>query len=188
MNLFRDVIVDKRPLPCLSNLSGRHHIDKQQIGFDHAGAVQHQIGNAPATLMGAKKEAAWTIVIAEEIVPEDEKLIIEARLPLSEIGYISVGLEAKIKLNTPEGSRFRPLSGEVTFVGADKVSNSKEKDEDYYLVKIETNEKSSMKQNESFKLYSGVPVIIGIITGKRSFIEYFVSPFKSKFSFALSER
>ena len=38
-----------------------------------------------------------------EIVPEDEKLIIEAKTPLSEIGYISVGLEAKIKLNTPEG-------------------------------------------------------------------------------------
>ena len=76
----------------------------------------------------------------------------------------------------------------MTFVGADKVSNSKEENEDYYLVKIETNEKSFMKQNESFKLYSGVPVIIGIITGKRSFVEYFVSPFKSKFSFALSER
>ena len=127
-------------------------------------------------------------VTVAEIVPEDEKLIIEARLPLSEIGYISVGLEAKIKLNTPEGSRFRPLSGIVTFVGADKVSNSNVENEDYYLVKIETNENSFMKQNESFKLYSGVPVIIGIITGKRSFVEYFVSPFKSKFSFALSER
>ena len=127
-------------------------------------------------------------VTVAEIVPEDEKLIIEAKLPLSEIGYISVGLDAKIKLNTPEGSRFRPLSGKVTFVGADKVSNSNAENEDYYLVKIETNEKSFMKQNESFKLYSGVPVMIGIITGKRSFVEYFVSPFKSKFSFALSER
>ena len=49
----------------------------------------------------------------------------------------------------------------MTFVGADKVSNSNAENEDYYLVKIETNEKSFMKQNESFKLYSGVPVMIG---------------------------
>ena len=46
-----------------------------------------------------------------EIVPEDEKLIVEAKLPLSEI-VISKGLLAKIKLNH-QGSRFRPLNGKV---------------------------------------------------------------------------
>ena len=122
-----------------------------------------------------------------EIVPEDEKLIIEANLPLSEIGYISVGLNAKIRLNTPEGSRFRPIDGKVIFVGADRVSSKKDK-EDYYLVKIETNETSFSKQDERFKLYSGVPVVVGVITGKRSFVDYFLTPFKSGFSFALSER
>ena len=127
-------------------------------------------------------------VTVAEIVPEDEKLIIEAKLPLSEIGYIKIGLPAKIRLNTPEGSRFQPIDGKVTFVGADRVSNSSTESEDYYLVKIETNEVSFKKQNELFKLYSGVPVIIGIITGKRSFTEYFLSPFKSSMTFALSER
>ncbi len=124
-------------------------------------------------------------VTVAEIVPENEKLIIEAKLPLSEIGYINVGLDAKIKLNTPEGSRFQPLDGIVTFVGADRVSNQ---EEDFYLVKIETNDTVFRKSNETFKLYSGVPVVIGIITGKRSFIDYFLSPFKFRFSFALSER
>ncbi len=126
-------------------------------------------------------------VTVAEIVPEDEKLIIEANLPLSEIGYISVGLNAKIRLNTPEGSRFRPIDGKVIFVGADRVSSKKDK-EDYYLVKIETNETSFSKQDERFKLYSGVPVVVGVITGKRSFFDYFLTPFKSGFSFALSER
>ena len=125
-------------------------------------------------------------VTVVEIVPEDEKLIIEANLPLSEIGYIKPGLDAKIKLNTPEGSRFRPINGIVTFVGADRISVND--DEDYYLVKIETNETSFVKETEKFKLFSGVPVVVGIITGKRSFVDYFVTPFKSKLSFALSER
>ena len=39
-----------------------------------------------------------------------------------------------------------------------------------------------------FSLYSGVPVKVGIITGKRSFIDYFFTPFKKNISFALSER
>ena len=126
-------------------------------------------------------------VTVAEIVPEDEKLIIEANLPLSEIGYISVGLDAKIRLNTPEGSRFKPISGKVVFVSADRTSTKNEQ-EDFYLVKIETNETSFIKQNESFKLYSGVPVVIGVITGKRSFFDYFLTPFRSGFSFAFSER
>ncbi len=126
-------------------------------------------------------------VTVAEIVPENEKLIIEANLPLSEIGYIQPGLNAKIKLNTPEGSRFKPIKGNVIFVGADRISTRNEK-EDYYLVKIETNESHFTKQNENFRLYSGVPVIVGIITGKRSFYDYFLTPFKSGLSFALSER
>ena len=126
-------------------------------------------------------------VTVAEIVHEDEKLIIEANLPLSEIGYITVGLNAKIRLNTPEGSRFRPIDGKVVFVSADRTS-TKNEEEDFYLVKIETDETSFSKQDERFKLYSGVPVIVGVITGKRSFIDYFLTPFKSGFSFALSER
>jgi len=126
-------------------------------------------------------------VTVVEIVPEDEKLIVEAKLPLSEIGYITPGLDAKIRLNTPEGSRFRPLNGTVVFVGADRISG-KSGNDGYYLVKVETKETSFSKQNEFFKLYSGVPVMVGIVIGKRSFVDYFLTPFKSDVTFALSER
>ena len=42
-------------------------------------------------------------VTVAEIVPEDEKLIIEANLPLSEIGYVKKGLEAKNKIKYTRG-------------------------------------------------------------------------------------
>ena len=125
-------------------------------------------------------------VTVVEIVPENEKLIIEAKLPLSEIGYVKKNLEAKIRLNTPEGSRFRSIKGKVVFVGADRISS---KDEDgFYLVKVETSENSFARKNEEYKLLSGVPVMVGIITGKRSFMDYFLTPFMTGASFALSER
>ena len=125
-------------------------------------------------------------VTVVEIVPENEKLIIEARLPLSEIGYVKKGLEAKIRLNTPEGSRFRSIKGKVIFVGADRISGKDE--EGFYLVKVETSEDSFSRKDEKFMLFSGVPVIVGIITGKRSFIDYFLTPFMTSVTFALSER
>ncbi len=125
-------------------------------------------------------------VTVVEIVPEDDKLIIEAQLPLSEIGYVKVGLNAKIRLNSSEGARFQSIKGEVVFVGADRTST--DESGSYYLVKIETNEDAFSKGKEIYNLYSGVPVVVGIITGKRSFLDYFLSPFKSNIAFSLSER
>ena len=125
-------------------------------------------------------------VTVVEIVPENERLIIEARLPLSEIGYVKKGLKAKIRLNTPEGSRFRSIKGKVIFVGADRISGKDE--EGFYLVKVETSEDSFSRKDEEFMLFSGVPVIVGIITGKRSFMDYFLTPFMTGVTFALSER
>ena len=125
-------------------------------------------------------------VTVVEIVPENEKLIIEAKLPLSEIGYVKKNLEAKIRLNTPEGSRFRSIKGNVVFVGADRISSKDE--EGFYLVKVETSANSFARKNEEYKLLSGVPVMVGIITGKRSFMDYFLTPFITGASFALSER
>ena len=125
-------------------------------------------------------------VTVVEIVPENEKLIIEAKLPLSEIGYVKNNLEAKIRLNTPEGSRFRSIKGNVVFVGADRISSKDE--EGFYLVKVETSANSFARKNEEYKLLSGVPVMVGIITGKRSFMDYFLTPFITGASFALSER
>ena len=93
-------------------------------------------------------------VTVVEIVPEDEKLIVEAKLPLSEIGYVSEGLDAKIRLNTSEGSRFRPLNGKVIFVGADRISVNNE-EEGYYLVKVETLENSF---NKKMKTLNFIPV------------------------------
>ena len=125
-------------------------------------------------------------VTVVEIVPENEKLIIEAKLPLSEIGYVDKDLEAKIRLNTAEGSRFRSIKGKVVFVGADRISGKDE--EGFYLVKVETSENSFSRSNEEYKLFSGVPVMVGIITGKRSFLDYFLTPFMKNATFALSER
>ncbi len=125
-------------------------------------------------------------VTVVEIVPQNEKLIIEAKLPLSEIGYVKKDLEAKIRLNTPEGARFRSIKGKVVFVGADRISSKN--DEGFYLVKVEAFENSFSRKNEEYKLYSGVPVMVGIITGKRSFFDYFLTPFMTSATFALSER
>ena len=144
------------------------------------------IGTIKLIAVNSKGEIVAPGITVVEIVPEDEKLIIEAKLPLSEIGYVSVGLDTKIRLNSPEGSRFKAIEGKVVFVSADRTST--DNSESFYLVKVETNEVAFSKGSEIYRLYSGVPVIVGVITGKRSFLDYFLSPFRNNIAFSLSER
>ena len=69
-------------------------------------------------------------VTVVEIVPENEKLIIEAKLPLSEIGYVKKILKQRLDLIHPRGSRFRSIKGRVVFVGADRISG---KDDEVFI-------------------------------------------------------
>lgn len=74
MDVVRNAARGKRGLSGLVVVTSRHQVKNQQVGFDHAGAVQHQLVNLHAACMRPWKEPTRTIVIAEEIVPEDQAL------------------------------------------------------------------------------------------------------------------
>ena len=97
------------------------------------------------------------------------------RTDLPEIGFVKIGLNAKIRLNSPEGSRFKPLNGEVVFVGADRISS--EENDGYYLVKIETKETSFLKGNEVYTLYS-LATCFSVRKSSFCFLEALPSPSK----------
>lgn len=121
-----------------------------------------------------------------ELVPEKDELIIEGKLPLTEIGYINIGMSAKIRLNSPDSSRYQPINGKVIFVGADRIRS--ENVQNYYIIRVRTSEKAFFRGEQKYNLYSGVPVTIGVIIEKRSIYDYLISPLKNKFELGLSER
>ena len=49
-----------------------------------------------------------------EIVPGEDKLVIEAKLPIQDIGYIERGQVARIKLASSDATRFGAIEGRVT--------------------------------------------------------------------------
>ncbi|CAK0767884.1 Membrane fusion protein (MFP) family protein [Azospirillaceae bacterium] len=54
--------------------------------------------------------------VVAEIVPIADRLVIEARLPLQDIGYVHPGQFVRVMLNTPDAAAFGHLDGEVTRV------------------------------------------------------------------------
>lgn len=121
-----------------------------------------------------------------DIVPVGDVLVVEAKLPPQDVGYIHPGQTARVKLASVDGGRFGHLEGQVVHVSPDTVET---KDgAPYYKVRIQTVDDSFERQGESYRLVPGVQVMCSIVTGSRSVLEYIASPLMGQAGAALQER
>ncbi len=121
-----------------------------------------------------------------EVVPIDDRLIIEARLPIGDIGYVHTGQHVNVRLNSADGARFGHINGEVIHISPD--STILEEGAPFYKIKITTEKNYFGKPEKPYRLFPGMLMQCNIITDKRTVIEYILSPFLLSFETALHER
>lgn len=134
------------------------------------------------TIGGVVKPGATVV----DLVPLDDRLIIEAQLPVQDIGYVRQGQPAVIKLNSPDLARFGGLDGTVTHISPDKLV--RDDGLPYFRVRIETEKDFFQKGKERYRLFPGTQVLASIQTGQRTVLEYLLDPFLSSMGDALRER
>lgn len=135
------------------------------------------------TSVGGVLRPGETVV---EIVPVDDRLIIEARLPTQDIGYVQSGQAVLVKLTSADARRFGGLAGKVTTVSPDTLIS--DDGFPYYRVRIETVSDRFQHGQLQYRLFPGMQVIASIHTGERTVLEYIVGPFLNNMSGALGER
>lgn len=121
-----------------------------------------------------------------DIVPEGDRLIVEARLPVYEVGHVREGQPAKIRLASNEGTRFGTIDGSVVHISPDTLVA--ERGGAYYRVRVETASDQFRVGELSYRLYPGVQVEVNIITGSRTVLQYLSDPFLGYAGQALQER
>ncbi|THB69466.1 MAG: HlyD family type I secretion periplasmic adaptor subunit [Desulfovibrio sp.] len=144
-----------------------------------AGVVQAMA----VTARGEVVEPGETVAL---IVPLGEALVIEANVPVSDIGYVAVGQEATIKLAGQDAGRFSGLPGRVLSVSPSAVVDSG--GGIGYLARIEANATAFMRDNERYDLYPGLPVVVTIHTGHWPVLTRLLAPLSNAWSQALGER
>lgn len=121
-----------------------------------------------------------------DIVPADDKLVIEVHLPLGDIGYVHVGQNATVRLTTGDARMFGSLNAKVKRISPDAITNAE--NETYYRVLVETEQDSFEKGGRSYQLYPGMRLLVGIKTGERTVMEYLLHPYWESLSHGLQER
>jgi adhesin transport system membrane fusion protein len=135
------------------------------------------------TTVGGVLRAGQTVI---DVVPVDDRLVVEAKLKTDDIGYVKAGQSALIKLNSADALRFGGIDGTVTNVSPDTLVT--EQGTPYYKVRIEMANDRFQRGDLQYKLFPGMQVIASIRTGDRTVIEYLTDPFLNTMSGAMGER
>jgi len=110
-----------------------------------------------------------------EIVPSDDKLLIEVKVKPKDIGFIHKELVAKVKLTAFDFSTYGGLDGKVKFVSADTITDKK--GVSFFIVRVltDTNYIKDKKGVEHI-IIPGMQTEVGIVVDKKSILNYVLKP------------
>ncbi len=109
--------------------------------------------------------------VLAEIIPLEEKLVVEGRISLQDRGKIWVGLPVAAKITAYDYSIYGGLKGELTYISADSFVDNQ--GIGYYLVKV-TLEKTKMSEEKP--IFPGMSVDLNILANKISILHALLKP------------
>ncbi len=126
-----------------------------------------------------------------QIAPDDDALILEAKVFPADIGQLNTGLPATVKLDAFDYSIYGMLQGTLTYISPDTLTETSPNGQiqSYYRVHIKLAPASNqIPKVRGLTLKPGMSASIDILTGTRSIFTYFAKPLLKAFSGALTER
>lgn len=123
-----------------------------------------------------------------EIVPVDDRLLIEARLSPRDIAFIHPGQRALVKITAYDYAIYGGLEGEVETISPDTIQDKAKPEVFYYRVFIRTHQDYLVnKVGHHFSIVPGMIATVDIKTGEKTIVDYLIKPF-NRAKEALRER
>lgn len=121
-----------------------------------------------------------------EIVPTEGGLLVEAKVKPSDIAFLYPGQKAVVKVTAYDFSVYGSMDGVVSTISPDTETD--EKENVYYIVRIQTNKKYLGSKEKPLKIIPGMMVNVDVITGKKTVLEYILKPLLKAKQYTFSER
>jgi epimerase transport system membrane fusion protein len=122
-----------------------------------------------------------------DIVPQQEKLIVEAQISPIDIDRIHIGQQTEIRFSAFKSAKTLKINGKLVTVSADRLSDEKNENS-FYLGRVEVNKEGleDLRKND-LVLVPGMPAEVLINTGDRTFFEYLMKPLSNIFARSFNE-
>ena len=121
-----------------------------------------------------------------EIVPVDQKLVIETNVKPIDIAFIHPNQKAVIKITAYDSSIFGNLHGTVKQISADSIVD--ENGHSFYRVQVQANAAHLERKGQKFPVIPGMVAQVDIVTGEKTIFEYLTKPIHRLATTAFRER
>jgi multidrug efflux pump subunit AcrA (membrane-fusion protein) len=119
------------------------------------------------------------------LVPLDQKLIVNGRLLVKDRGYVTVGMEAKVRLANQDQLKFDSINAKIISISPDAVQSENAA---WYDLDLEIEKEAFTSGDTTYNLVPGIHVYVFILTGERTVLSYITTPFHNGIGQALQER
>jgi HlyD family type I secretion membrane fusion protein len=153
--------------------------------------VKRQFVRSPVdgVVMSMRVAAAGEVVGAGDplldVVPSQEKLVVEARIRPQDINNVREDVPAEVRLTSFDANTTPLLPARVVFVSPDRISDP-ESGEAWYVANVEV-DAASLKHHPEIKLRAGMPAELFVTTSERTLFGYMARPFTAFTDRALRE-
>ena len=141
------------------------------------------------TVVNAQIHSAGAIIAPGatlmEIVPENDRLVVEARVDPRDIDVVHVGLPAKVRFTAFSQRNTSLTNGTVTYVSADSLIDERS-GQAYYLARVAT-DAGLADLSGMGRIFPGMQAEVMIATGERTMLDYFLKPIEDSFRRAMTE-
>lgn len=163
-------------------------VDRSLIRAPLRGIVK----NIKINTLGGVVQAGQDIM---EIVPLDDKLLVEAYIRPQDVAFVRPGLDAIVKITAYDYSLYGGLEGKVTLISPDTLRDKARPselnlnpDEAYYRILVETHKNSLKDKNgQSMPIIPGMIASVDVKTGEKTIFQYLIKPI-TRMKQALQER
>jgi adhesin transport system membrane fusion protein len=146
--------------------------------------VRGIVKNILISTIGGVIQPAATIM---EIVPLDEKLLVEVKIRPQDVAFLHVGLPATVRVTAYDFSIYGGLQGEVEYISPDTLREESRTalaatgEETYYRVLVRTHESVLRVGEQTLPILPGMTTTADILSGKKSVLSYLLKPiFKAR--------
>ncbi|UBX47663.1 HlyD family efflux transporter periplasmic adaptor subunit [Providencia alcalifaciens] len=130
-----------------------------------------------------------------EIIPLDDKLMVEAYIRPQDVAFLRPGMPVVVKVTAYDYAIYGGLNGVVKLISPDTLSNDTRRselklnpDETFYRILVETDTNYLLdKNNQKMEIIPGMVASVDIKTGEKSVFDYLIKPI-TRMKQAMTER
>ena len=120
-----------------------------------------------------------------DVVPENEKLVVEARIHPQDIDHVHKDAAAEVRLSAFDSRTVPLLPARILFISPDRVTEPNN-GESWFVATVEV-DAASLKNYPQIQLHAGMPAELFVTTPERTLFQYLTKPLTAFASRAMRE-